>query len=79
MNREFITRFEKISFTADGKQTTDIEVTGQLVRCKNCVFWEQRYPNEQGFMCCHQSGMDITENDYCSWGEYCGSVDGEVE
>ena len=41
----------------------------EVVRCKDCMYWEKRLVNSKGFAICSASGMDITENDFCSYGE----------
>lgn len=40
-----------------------------VVRCKDCVYWREAVTNDKGFLICPASGMEITENDYCSYGE----------
>ena len=41
----------------------------QVVRCKDCKYYEQAKVNNKGFLICSASGMEITEADYCSYGE----------
>ena len=41
----------------------------EVVRCKDCKFYKGAEVNERGFLVCTASGMDITEYDYCSYGE----------
>lgn len=40
-----------------------------VVRCKDCVYWNEREVNKNGFVVCKASHMDCTEYDYCSFGE----------
>lgn len=40
-----------------------------VVRCKDCVYYEEAKVNELGFIICRASGMEITDNDFCSYGE----------
>lgn len=40
-----------------------------LVQCKECSYWEKAKGNKKGFLICPASGMEITEHDYCSYGE----------
>ena len=40
-----------------------------VVRCKDCVHWREAVTNEKGFLICPASGMEITESDFCSYGE----------
>ena len=39
-----------------------------VVRCKDCRYRNGKV-NRKGFEVCDATGMDITDNDYCSWGE----------
>ena len=41
----------------------------RVVRCKNCRYFAEARANSKGFLICPASGMDITENDFCSYGE----------
>lgn len=41
----------------------------EVVRCKDCTYWERRLVNAKGFAICAASGMDITADDFCSYGE----------
>lgn len=40
-----------------------------VVRCEYCTCWKETFVNSKGFRICPASGMDITENDFCSYGE----------
>lgn len=40
-----------------------------VVRCKDCAYWNKTFVNGKGFRICPASGMDITEDDFCSYGE----------
>ena len=39
------------------------------VLCKDCLYWDEAKVNEKGFLICPASGMEITDNDFCSYGE----------
>ena len=39
-----------------------------IVRCKDCRYRNGKV-NRKGFEVCDATGMDITDNDYCSYGE----------
>ncbi len=39
-----------------------------VVRCKDCRYRNGKV-NRKGFEVCDATGMDITDNDFCSWGE----------
>ena len=41
----------------------------EVVRCKDCRYHQTAKVNEKGFLICPASGMEITENDFCSYGE----------
>lgn len=40
-----------------------------VVRCKDCIYAERARVNDKGFTICGASYMDITDNDFCSYGE----------
>ena len=40
-----------------------------VVHCRDCKYKEQARVNKKGFLICPASGMEITDNDYCSYGE----------
>lgn len=40
-----------------------------VVRCKECWYYQNAKLNAKGFLICPASGMEITEDDYCSYGE----------
>lgn len=40
-----------------------------VVRCKDCTYFSNAKLNAKGFLVCPASGMEITEDDYCSYGE----------
>ena len=40
-----------------------------VVRCKDCVHWREAVTNDKGVLICPASGMEITESDFCSYGE----------
>ena len=40
-----------------------------VVRCKICRYYPDAKVNEKGFLICPASGMEITEMDYCSYGQ----------
>lgn len=41
----------------------------EVVRCSECVNGKKAVINDKGFKICPVSGMEITDNDYCSYGE----------
>ena len=40
----------------------------EVVRCKDCQYYQDAKINKKGFLICPVSGMEITETDYCSYG-----------
>ena len=42
-----------------------------VVRCKDCLYSTDSWAkvNEKGFLICPASGMEITDMDFCSYGE----------
>jgi len=46
--------------------TVSVEV---VVHCINCKYKAQAKANNKGFLICPASGMEITDNDFCSYGE----------
>ena len=47
----------------------DLSAIARVVRCKDCRYYQTAKVNEKGFLICPASGMEITENDFCSYGE----------
>ena len=40
-----------------------------VLRCEECRYYQNAKINKKGFLICPASGMEITEDDYCSYGE----------
>ncbi len=40
-----------------------------VVMCKNCSYSKQAKINDKGFKICPISGMEITDYDFCSYGD----------
>lgn len=40
-----------------------------VVRCRDCVYAQSAKINKKGFCICPASGMEITDDDFCSYGE----------
>ena len=47
----------------------DFSAIAPVVRCKDCRYYQTAKVNEKGFLICPASGMEITETDYCSYGQ----------
>jgi hypothetical protein len=39
-----------------------------VVRCGECMYRQKAKVNRKGFLICPASGMEITDDDYCSYG-----------
>ena len=46
----------------------------EVVRCKDCQYYQDAKINKKGFLICPSSGMEITETDYCSYGARMGKL-----
>ena len=40
-----------------------------VVRCRDCVNVQSAKINKKGFLVCQASGLEITDDDFCSYGE----------
>lgn len=40
-----------------------------VVRCKDCTYKDSAKVNKNGFLICPASGMEITDDDFCSYGK----------
>jgi hypothetical protein len=40
-----------------------------VVRCGECRYRQKAKVNRKGFLICPASGMEITDDDFCSYGE----------
>lgn len=47
-------------------------------RCKDCANKEKATVNDKGFLVCPASGMEITDDDFCSYFEPKGENENEV-
>ena len=63
---EFVRRGLNIAYSIIKNQpTADVQ---EVVRCKDCSYFCKATVNKKGFLICPASGMDITNNDFCSYG-----------
>lgn len=60
------TALRLIHNAVDNAPTVDTVV---VTRCKDCAHKERATVNEKGFLICPASGMEITPDDFCSYGE----------
>ena len=59
-------------FTLGIQQAVDESTTIDavpVVRCAECHYSDEAKVNEKGFLICPASGMEITDDDFCSYGE----------
>ncbi len=52
----------------DGRSRTRPDVVA-VVRCRDCVYAQSAKINKKGFRICPASHMEITDDDFCSYGE----------
>ena len=62
-NREDVKVFEHILFNAHAVDAVEV------VFCENCIYQKDATVNCKGFIICSVSNMEITDDDYCSYGE----------
>lgn len=55
--------FEQILNSAAAVDAVDV------VFCENCIYQKDAKVNCKGFIICPVSNMEITDDDYCSYGE----------
>lgn len=56
---------DAMSYIEDAPTADVVEV----VRCSECEYGKKATINDKGFKICPVSGMEITDTDYCSYGE----------
>lgn len=61
--------FNGIMDATDGLVAVKGYTVRAVVLCKNCEYKEKAKVNSKGFLICPTSGMEITDGDYCSYGE----------
>lgn len=47
----------------------ELDENSKLVHCKTCEYKKNAYVNEKGFLICPASGVEITDDDFCSYYE----------
>lgn len=61
---------ENCGATFVAKRLRDSNAFPEVVtRCKDCKHKERATVNRKGFLICPASGMEITPDDFCSYGE----------
>ena len=57
---------EDTMYCIDNIPTADVV---EVTFCKDCRYYQDAKVNEKGFLICPASGMEITETDFCSYGQ----------
>lgn len=57
---------ERLCFAFASANAVDV---APVVHCKDCKHFDRAKFNRKGFKICPASGMNITPEDYCSYGE----------
>ena len=60
---------ETISDCIDFVDETPTVNAVPVVRCRDCIYKRKAKVNKKGFLICPASGMEITDDDFCSYGE----------
>lgn len=47
----------------------ELDENNEIGHCKTCEYKKNAYVNEKGFLICPASGMEITDDDFCSYYE----------
>ena len=63
---DFSQQMDVILAIVDAQPTADVV---EVTFCKDCRYYQTAKVNEKGFLICPASGMEITETDYCSYGQ----------
>lgn len=63
---DFSQQMDVILAIVDAQPTADVV---EVTFCKDCRYYQDAKVNEKGFLICQASGMEITEMDYCSYGQ----------
>lgn len=53
----------------------DLSERPRVTFCRDCGYRKKATVNDKGFLICPASGMEITDYDYCSYGEQIGTED----
>ena len=65
-NEHFILGIESVIEFVENLPAADV---APVIRCEECRYYQNAKINKKGFLICPASGMEITEDDYCSYGE----------
>ena len=63
---DFSHQMDVILAIVDAQPTADVV---EVTFCKDCRYYQDAKVNEKSFLICPASGMEITEMDYCSYGQ----------
>lgn len=62
---KMVLAYKEFLYMVENLPTADVQ---EVVRCKDCSYFCKATVNKKGFLICPTSGMDITNNDFCSYG-----------
>lgn len=69
----FIIGIAAVAYIVDKIQENSIkdelDENNEIGHCKTCEYKKNAYVNEKGFLICPVSGMEITDDDFCSYYE----------
>ena len=63
---DFSQQMDVILAIVDAQPAADVV---EVTFCKDCRYYQDAKVNEKGFLICPASGMEITETDFCSYGQ----------
>ena len=63
---DFSQQMDVILAIVDEQPAADVV---EVTFCKDCRYYQDAKVNEKGFLICPASGMEITETDFCSYGQ----------
>ena len=63
---DFSQQINVILAIVDAQPAADVV---EVTFCKDCRYYQNAKVNEKGFFICPASGMEITETDFCSYGQ----------
>ena len=63
---DFSQQMDVILAIVDSQPAADVV---EVTFCKDCRYYPDAKVNEKGFLICPASGMEITETDFCSYGQ----------
>lgn len=78
-SKDSVTLYQQYFISPTAVETIPAADVVPVVRCKDCEYSANAWVNENGFLICPASGMEITDNDFCSYGARMDLKDGDGE